>query len=137
MDKGLIFTYLMSYGGAAASLFSPYVGLLIYIAFDIIQPSAMWFWSVPQDGNFSRLVAGGLLAGWALKGFGRWNLGRGAGVTAALVCYWLWSAFSAALFAANDEKAWEWVWVLTKIVLPFLVGVTTIDSLGKVKALAW
>ena len=33
MDKGLIFTYVVTYGGALVSLYKPYVGLLIYVCF--------------------------------------------------------------------------------------------------------
>ena len=41
--KGLIFTYAMTYGGALASLFDPFVGLLIYVCFAIVKPESMWF----------------------------------------------------------------------------------------------
>ena len=39
--KGLIFTYLLTYGGAAVSLFRPFTGLLIYVCFAIIKPDAL------------------------------------------------------------------------------------------------
>jgi putative inorganic carbon (hco3(-)) transporter len=133
--KGLIFTYLMTYGGAAASLFSPFVGLLIYVCFAIIRPEALWYWSVPA-GNYSRVVAIGLLLGWALKGCGRWDFGRGQGIVAALLGYWAWSAIGAAR-APDSAVGWGFVEPLSKTVLPFLVGVTTIDSVRKLKQLSW
>ena len=46
--KGLLFTYLLTYGGAVVSLFRPFHGLLIYICFAIIKPEALWYWSVPR-----------------------------------------------------------------------------------------
>ena len=61
--KGLIFTYAMTYGGALVALFNPFYGLLVYVCFAIIRPDYMWYWSIPQ-GNYSRTVALGLLAGW-------------------------------------------------------------------------
>jgi probable O-glycosylation ligase (exosortase A-associated) len=133
--KGLVFTYLMTYGGAAASLFSPYIGLLIYVCFAIIKPEVLWAWSVPP-GNYSRIVAVGLLAGWALQGLGRWQFGRGGSIVALFLSYWAWSVL-AMTAAPNQEVAWRFVELLTKIVLPFLVGVTTIDSVRKLKNLAW
>lgn len=133
--KGLIFTYLMTYGGTAASLFNPFVGLLIYICFAIIKPEVLWPWAVPP-GNYSRIVAIGLLTGWTIQGCGRWRLGRGGIIVAAFVGYWLWAVLGMIL-ARDQEVAWRFVELLTKIVLPFLVGVTTIDSVRKLKALAW
>src|SRR5437763_1136445 len=74
---GLVFTYLMTYGGSAAALFNPYVGLLIYICFAIIRPEDLWYWSVPQ-GNYSRIIAASLLVGWVARGRGAGRV-HGAG----------------------------------------------------------
>ena len=133
--KGLIFTYALTYGGAVASLFDPFIGLLVYICFAIIKPESMWYWSVPE-GNYSRIVAIALLVGWARKGFGQWRLGRAWGVVLAFAGFWLWSVI-ASLWAANQSAAWEYVEVMAKVLLPFLVGITVIDSVRKLKWLAW
>lgn len=132
---GLIFTYGMCYGGALIALFNPFVGLLIYVCFAIVRPESMWYWSVPQ-GNYSRIIAIALLVGWAGKGFGRWQFGRGTGIVLAFVGYWLWSAISV-LWSIDRGMAYNSVESLTKILLPFLVGITTIDSVKKLKQLAW
>jgi O-antigen ligase len=39
--------------------------------------------------------------------------------------------------APNQAVAWDFVEKISKIVLPFLVGITTIDSVPKLKLLAW
>jgi probable O-glycosylation ligase (exosortase A-associated) len=133
--KGLIFTYLMTYGGAFVSIFNPFVGLLIYVAFAIIKPEAMWFWSVPA-GNYSRIIAIALLIGWVFRGFGNWRFGRANGVVYSLIGFLFWAVL-AAPFAANQPVAWGWVESLFKIVLPLVVGVTLIDSYQKIYWLAW
>jgi probable O-glycosylation ligase (exosortase A-associated) len=133
--KGLVFTYLLTYGGGLVAVFHPFVGLLIYICFAILRPESLWHWAVPP-GNYSRIVAIALLAGWALKGFGKWQLGRATGVLLALLAYAAWSVVSA-LQAGDQTLAWGYVEELAKIVLPFLVGMTTIDSISKLKQLAW
>jgi O-antigen ligase len=135
--KGLIFTYLMTYGGALVSLYRPFYGLLIYVCFAIIKPEALW-WFNPEirGGNYSRVVAGALLAGWCLHGLGNWKLGRARGIVAALVAYLLWAGLLS--FQAQDERlAWDFLELHLKIVLPFLVGVTTINSVSQLKQLAW
>jgi putative inorganic carbon (hco3(-)) transporter len=134
--KGLLFTFGLTYGGAVVSLFNPFIGLLIYIAFAILRPEFLWYWSVPE-GNYSRIVAVSLLVGWTLRGFGKWDFGRAKVIVWSLIGYLGWSAVSAATLAQNKELAWEFVESLAKIVLPFLVGISLIDSLAKLKQLAW
>src|SRR5437868_11824217 len=102
--KGLIATYLLTYGGAFVSLFYPFIGLLIYICFAIIKPEAMWFWSV-TPGNYSRIVALALLAGWTIQGFGSWRFGKAAPSVWGLVGFLLWSV-GAAPMARNQVVAW-------------------------------
>lgn len=133
--KGLIFTYLLTYGGAVASLFNPFIGLLIYICFAIVKPDCMWFWAVPQ-GNYSRIVAIALLLGWVFQGFGDWRLGRARGIVLALVGFWGWMVVATA-FAQDPEVAWASIESISKIFLPFLVGITTIRTVRQLKQLAW
>jgi probable O-glycosylation ligase (exosortase A-associated) len=133
--KGLIFTYVLTYGGALASLYRPFLGLLVYVCFAIIKPEDMWYWSVPA-GNYSRIVALALVAGWAVHGFGNWQFGRARGIVFALIGFWLWATLRAA-FAPNQEVAWQFIEAQSKIFLPFLVGVTVIESLDQLKQLAW
>jgi probable O-glycosylation ligase (exosortase A-associated) len=133
--NGLIFTYSLAWGGAVASLFRPFVGLLIYIAFAILKPDALWPWSVPQ-GNYSRIVGIALLVGWALNGLGSWNLGKARGAILAITGFMIWCVLSA-MQAPDQDKAWDFVDNMLKIVLPIVVGITLIDSVAQLKQLAW
>jgi probable O-glycosylation ligase (exosortase A-associated) len=134
--KGLIFTYLLSYGGAAAALFNPFVGLLIYVCFAIIRPEYLWYWSVPQGGSYSRVVAIGLLVGWVMHGLGNWRLGRATAIVYAFVGFMFWCVLSS-LQAIDPELSQVFLEKLAKILLPFLVGITVIDSRRKLEQLAW
>ena len=133
--KGLLFTYMLTYGGALVSQVRPYYGFLIYVCFGILKPESLWFWSVPA-GNYSRIVALGLLLGWAIHGFGNWRLGKGKWIIIAMIGYWLVMLFGA-LTAPYPSLAWLRVEPLTKVLLPILVAATMIDSLAKVRQLAW
>jgi O-antigen ligase len=133
--KGLIFTYLLTYGGFLVSLFDPFWGLLVYICFAVIRPHHMWYWSVPQ-GNYSRIVAIGLILGWALTGFADWRFYRARIVVFTLIAYLLWSAV-VATSAPNSNVAWDFVEGLAKVALPFIVGITLVDSVTKLKQIAW
>jgi putative inorganic carbon (HCO3(-)) transporter len=135
--KSLIFTYGLCYGGAAVSLFKPWYGLLVYICFAIIRPELIWQWSFEGGGNFSRIIAVALLVGWAVNGFGNWRFRRAGLTVFALVGFWCWAALSAMLAASNTEVAFQFLVATIKIVLPFVVGMTLIDSQQKLKQLAW
>src|SRR5262249_58341241 len=100
--KGLLFTYVLTYGGALVSLFNPFVGLLIYVCFAIIKPESLWHWSVPA-GNYSRIVAIALLVGWAFKGFGDWRFGRAQGIVAALVGFLVWTVLRYVLAPPKED----------------------------------
>lgn len=133
--KGLLFTIALTYGGAVASLFNPFIGLLIYVCFAIIKPQSLWYWS-GLSGNYSRIIAIALLLGWMFKGCGNWRFGRGRAAVWALIGFLAWSALSATV-APNRAVAWDFVENMSKIVLPVVVGATLIDSIQKVQQLAW
>lgn len=135
--KGLIFTYLLCYGGSAASFIRPWYGLLIYVCFAIIRPEALWFWSLGGGGGqFSRIIAISLLLGWAINGFGTWNLGKARATVLSLVAYIVWSIVCSG-FAANTEVALGFVESMAKIVLPFLAGISLIQNAKQVRQLSW
>jgi len=134
--KGLLFTYAMTYGGAAVSLLHPYYGFLIYVAFANLKPDALWFYSVPQGGNYSRIVAGAFLVGWLIHGFGSWNFGRAKSMVTCLLFFWGWLVLGA-FNSPDQEKAWPSLIALSKVYLPVVAGITLIDSVHKLKQLAW
>src|SRR5205823_8806428 len=111
------------------------LGLLVYVCFAIVRPDFMWEWSLGH-GHYSRAVGVAMLLGWGLHGFGRWRFGRGGAVVGCLLAYWLWMVASAVQ-AIDPPRAWALVEFFAKVVLPVLVGATTITTVRQVKALAW
>jgi putative inorganic carbon (HCO3(-)) transporter len=132
--KGLLFTVTLTYGGALLSLFDPFYGLLIYLAFAILRPEYLWPWSVPA-ANYSRTVAIALFMGWALHGFGNWNFGRARSFAWILLMYWAWISI-CALGASNQSVAWQYFELHSKILLPVFVGLTLITSPRQLRQLA-
>lgn len=133
--KGLILTYVMTYGGAAVSFVRPFYGFLIYVCFSIIKPETLWHWAVPP-GNYSRVIAIGFLVGWVLNGFGNRDLGKAKLPALMLAGYWIWAVVSTisceftdvgVLFLENSGK----------IVLPALAGLTLINTRRDLYLLAW
>ena len=133
--KGLVFTFLLTYGVAAASFVRPYVGLLVYVCFSIIKPDVIWSYSVPP-GNYARTVFFGLFLGWLLHGTGSWQWRR-ARLSFGLLClYVAWSAISTTQ-AVDSGLAWNNVWESVKVLAAVVIGLSLIDSMDKVRQLAW
>lgn len=133
--KPLIFTFALTYGGAAASLVNPFVGFLVYVAFGIIKPDALWWWAIPQ-GNYSRIVAVGFLIGWVIHGCGNWRLGKGGIVLGCLVAYWVITVLGA-MVAPFPDLGWSTVEPMAKVFLPLIAGATLINTVEQLKQFAW
>jgi probable O-glycosylation ligase (exosortase A-associated) len=77
-----------------------------------------------------------LLIGWVLNGAGSWDFGRAKLIVVCLFICWAWWCISA-VFAPLQLIAWSSVEAESKILLPFLVGMTIIRSERQLKMLAW
>jgi O-antigen ligase len=134
--KGALFVYILTYGGALVALFNPFVGLLIYTAFSILRPEALWSYGVASGGNYSRIIAIAFLVGWVLNGFGRWDFRSARPTVVAIMAYG--AVLVLGLFTAENQPiAEKFVESQFKIILAFVVGITLIDSVAKLKALTW
>jgi O-antigen ligase len=109
---------------------------LIYVAFAILRPESLWHWSVPA-GNYSRIVAVALLIGWAIHGFGNWRLGGGRAMLVLFVGYFAWALVSTLVAAIFPERGFAFLESTAKVLLPFVVGITLIESIEQVRQLAW
>ncbi len=135
---GLVLTYLMTASGAVIGLFRPYIGFLIYVSFSILKPESLWDWAVPE-GNYSRIVGISLLVGWVvqlLNGRVSLRLGRERYIVAAFSLYMV-LAFVSAFCCPYFDVAWGYLEAMLKVYLPFLVGLTCVDSVAKLKQLVW
>ncbi len=133
--KGLLITYLLTGTGGSMALFNPFYGLLAFAALSIIKPEAMWPWAV-TSGRYSLIVAIAMLVGWSYSRRATFNFGRSTVPVGILFAYLGWSVF-LSLFASGQAEAWLYVETMTKIFVPFLVGLTAIDSTKRLKQLAW
>jgi probable O-glycosylation ligase (exosortase A-associated) len=107
----------------------------VYIAFALLKPDLLWWWSVPA-WNYSRVIGIALLVGWAIHGFGNFDFGKAKWIVLVLVVFIAWEGLATA-FAADSVRAWRYYEVHLKIALPFLVGVTSVKTERQVNQLAW
>ena len=133
--KGLIFTWLLTGIGISTSCINPYNGFLVYVALAILRPDSLWSSHI-AEGRFSFYVGSAMLLNWFVRCCGDWNLGPSRRITLLFVGYWLWSVF-LSFRADSPPHAWYFVEQQAKILLPFLVGITTVRTAADLRKLAW
>lgn len=131
----LIITYSITIVGAVSGLFVPLYGLFAYMCLSMLRPADLWEGSVPE-GNYSRIVAICVILGWLFQGCGNFRFGRARPIFWCLGGYWVWAIISA-FFAEYRSFAWISVDTRSKIILPVIIGFTLIDSMQKLRLLAW
>lgn len=135
--KGLLFTYLLTYGGSLAALFRPFVGLCIYYSFAVLRPQSLWSFALSPNANYSSWPALAAFIGWGLRGFPRKDSSRGVLavllVMAGFILVYRMSAWTALnpLIAATPASD------MSKIFLMFLLGFYLLDSTQRLKAFLW
>jgi hypothetical protein len=132
--KGTIVVLAISALGTIAAPFYPVIGLGVYLGLAILRPEALW--SSGYFDNVSFVVGAAMLAGWLIRGTGNWRLGRGWLPIAGIMGYWMFLGLSTA-FAPRSHLAFEFFQLISKIILPVLVGVTTVKTTRELKALIW
>ena len=133
--KGLILTYLISYGSAVAALRYPLIGLYVYVGLSVLRPQSIFGWAGDISG-VSFVVGAALLVGWVFNGFGSWKVGRGFSVLLPFIGFVAWFALSAST-ALNSAIAYDALYEYSKVVLPFLAGVTLLKGEKESRRLLW
>lgn len=133
--KGLILIYAIAGLGSIGALRSPIIGLFIYVGFAVLRPQFIWGWAGDFSG-ISLYVGIATLIGWVLNGFGSKKLGPGKSIVAALVLFAAWMALSATQ-AVDKEVAYATLTPLMKFVMPFLIGITILDSEQRARGMLW
>lgn len=142
MSKGLLFTYLLTMIGVVFGVLNPFVGLCTYICLAIINPTSLWFFSVPDKffgiAGYSFLVGVSMLIGWLFAGFGKWNFGqKAAAIVMCLVFNFFWMYISAAANGVLPLGASHQLVQFVKLYLAFFLGLTIINNIRQLKTLIW
>ena len=142
MSKGLLFTYLLTMVGIVFGILNPFVGLCAYICLAIINPTSLWFFSVPVKffgiAGYSFLVGVSMLVGWFFAGFGKWNFGQKVSTIVFLLVFnFFWMYSSAAMNGVLAFGASAQLIQFVKLYLAFFMGLTIIHNIRQLKTLIW
>jgi O-antigen ligase len=132
---GLTLTYVITALGAFGALRYPTIGLYVYVGFAVLRPQSIWGWAGDLS-NLSLIVGVPTLIGWALNGFGSWRFGRARSVVLAYLMFVVWFVLSATQ-ARDTTASYASVVEFSKLVLPFLVGITMLDGEKDWRPMFW
>jgi probable O-glycosylation ligase (exosortase A-associated) len=133
--KGLILVYAIAALGSVGALASPIIGLFVYVGFAVLRPQFIWGWAGDFEG-ISFYVGIATLVGWLIHGCGSLKLGAGRSIVIALgifVALFLLSTIQAV----DTTVAYGEIYPLAKIFVPFIIGLTLIDTEESSRALLW
>jgi probable O-glycosylation ligase (exosortase A-associated) len=133
--KGLVLIYAITVLGSLGALRKPIIGLYIYVGFAVLRPQFIWGWAGDFEG-ISLYIGIATLVGWILSGFGSKAVGPGKSIVALLVIFTAWTTL-AATQAVNTEVAYATLVPLMKFVMPFMIGITLLDSEGSARTMLW
>ena len=133
--KGLILIYAITVFGTVGALRAPIVGLFVYVGFAVLRPQFIWGWAGDFE-SISLYVGIATLVGWVFNGFGSRKIGPGQSIVLALVVSAAWMALSATQ-AVDKDAAYATLYPMLKFVVPFLIGVSVIDSERHARGMLW
>lgn len=133
--KGLILIYFITVVGSIVALRKPIIGLFIYVGFAVLRPQFIWGFAGDFSG-ISLYVGIATLIGWVFSGFGSKKIGPGKSIVTALVISSVWAALSSTQ-AVDSNAAYATLMPMAKFVVPFLIGVTIIDTEQRSRQLLW
>jgi putative inorganic carbon (HCO3(-)) transporter len=133
--KGLILIYFITVVGSIVALRKPIIGLFIYVGFAVLRPQFIWGFA-GDFGGISLYVGIATLIGWVFSGFGSKKVGPGKSIVIALVISAVWAALSSTQ-AVDSDAAYATLMPMMKFVVPFLIGVTLIDTEQRSRQLLW
>ncbi len=135
--KGLIFVYGSLIYICVMAIVRPWIGVVGYFGFAILNPVYLWGYSLPPDVDLQKFIVGSTFIGLIISGF-RGNKIKGAPAWAisGLVLYLAW-AFVTAQFTIHEGDTTFYMTNIWKIVLMSCIGLLLIDTPKKVTTLMW
>lgn len=135
---GGIFTLVLTAVGTLTGWMYPFTGLMIYYAFAVLRPEALWFWAFGDQGNrLSLMVALSTLVGWVISGFGARKAFAGVAVPMLGLALYLLAGAVAMNNAVDANKAWIALQVQLKIGLMAMVTLTLVTTEPRIRVFAW
>ena len=138
MQFGWLMSHLFALAGFGVAWFNPLFGLMVYYGFAIMRPTHLWFWNDWPYRRFSLYVAIATIGGWALNGFGKWEVVRPVRLPMIGLFLYLFGGTVAWLVSGvAPDRAWAFLVLQYKIGLMALITITLVRDPRHIQTLAW
>ncbi len=135
--KGLIFVYSSLIYLCVMAIVRPWIGVVGYFGFAILNPVYLWRYSLPPGVDLQKFIVGSTFIGLIISGFkGNKINGAPAWAISGLVLYLAWAGVTA-LFTIHDGDTTFYMTNIWKIVLMSCIGLLLIDTPKKITTLMW
>lgn len=139
--KGYLFVYTLTIIGILGSLFSPFLGICIYVLFGVMSPNALWYYSLDESFlncglGFSEVVAYPMIIGWVLGHFGNLNIGKAMLPLACLIAYTLWVILSSLATGWNYFGQAQ-ILMNIRLLLAIVIALSLCDTVQRLRLLIW
>ena len=134
---GFIFVFVAFFAICACALTRPWVGIVGFYGFVMLEPEWNWRWSLPPDFGFQKWIFACLLIGWVINGFPGQSLRGWPGVACAAFAGFLglaWISSQQSIDPVLSEFFMDNMW---KIVVTAILAVRLLDAPHKIWAMLW
>ncbi len=110
------------------ALARPWIGIVGFYGFVLLEPNWNWRWSIPEDFQFQKYIALATFLGVVLKGFRGNRLTTGGGFSILLLLGFLGLAYLSSFQSIAPETSSFYMSNLWKIVLMAVIAALLLDS---------
>ncbi|MEO1530097.1 MAG: O-antigen ligase family protein [Planctomycetota bacterium] len=132
-----LFVYGMFLYGCVAGVARPWIGLVMFYVFVVLEPTWNWRWAIDPYFPYQKYIGGAVLCGFALTGFRRASTINSVKWGIVGILGFLALAYLSAFQSINTEYSYQYMDFLWKIVLMALLTIWVIDTPEKIMTLAW
>jgi len=127
-----LFIWPLFAASCGAALIRPWLGVVAFYFFVVLDPGWNWRWSLPRDFSFQLYMGLSVALGWAINGFpGTYPSGKGWLPHIGLLVY-LALAYVSSTQTINEPLSSYYMSMIWKIVVMAIVAAFVIDTPQKV-----
>ena len=134
---GFLFVFATFFAICACALMRPWVGIVGFYGFVMLEPEWNWRWSLPPDFGFQKWIFACLLIGWVINGFPGQSLRGWPGLACAAFVGFLglaWISSQQSIDPVLSDFFMDNMW---KIVVTAVLAVRLLDAPHKIWAMLW
>lgn len=132
-----LFIYGLFVWGCIAGVLRPWIGLVLFYVFVVLEPTWNWRWAINTEFPYQKYIAAAVFCGFALTGLRRAKLVPAVSKGFLLLVGFLAIAYLSASQSINKEYSFGYMNILWKVILMAFLSAWLIDTPKKMMTLVW